>query len=48
MAGVQELTLAPEEGAACHALGLWRCAPARQRARLHRMTFVKPLARRAT
>ena len=47
MAGVQELTPALGEGAACHALGLWRGAPARQRARLHRMAFVGPLARRA-
>ena len=47
MAGVQELTPALGSGAACRALGLWRGAPARQRARLHRMAFVGPLARRA-
>jgi len=47
MAGVQELTAALGAGAACRALGLWRGAPARQRARLHRMAFVGPLARRA-
>jgi len=45
---VQELTPALGAGAACRALGLWRGAPARQRARLHRMAFVGPLARRAT
>ena len=47
MAGVQELAPALGEGAACRALGLWRGAPTRQRARAHRMAFVGPLARRA-
>jgi putative transposase len=47
MAGVQELTCALGEGAACHALGVWRGAPARLRARLQRKAFVGPLPRRA-
>ena len=47
MAGVQELTPALGEGAACRALGLWRGVLARRQALLHRKTFVGPLARRA-
>ena len=47
MAGVHELTPALGAGPACRALGLWRGAPARQQARLHRKTFVGPMARRA-
>ena len=47
MAGVQELTPALGAGAACRALGLWRGAPARQRAMVQRKAFVGPLARRA-
>ena len=46
MAGVQELTPALGAGAACRALGLWRGAPARRQALLHRLAFVGPLARR--
>ena len=46
MAGVQELTPALGSGAACRALGLWRGAPVRRQAQLHRKTFVGPLARR--
>ena len=46
MAAVNELT--PELGAtaACHAMGLWRGAPARQQARSHRRTLVGPPAPR--
>ena len=47
MAGVQELTPALGSGAACRALGLWRGAPARRQALLHRKAFVGPPARRA-
>lgn len=47
MAGVQELTPALGSGAACRALGLWRGAPARRQALLHRKAFVGPLVRRA-
>ena len=47
MAGVHELTPALGAGAACRALGLWRGAPARRQALLHRKTFIGPLARRA-
>ena len=47
MAGVQELTPALGAGAACRALGLWRGAPARQQARLHRAARVGSLAPRA-
>ncbi len=42
MAAVQELTPALGEGAACRAVGLWRGAPARQRAQLQRAAFVGP------
>ena len=38
MAGVQELAPALGAGAACKAMGLWRGAPARLRARLLRAT----------
>ena len=47
MAGVQELTPALGAGAACRALGLWRGAPARRQALVHRKAFVGPVARRA-
>ncbi len=47
MTGVQELTPALGAGAACRALGLWRGAPARRNALLHRKAFVGPLTRRA-
>ena len=47
MAGVRELTPALGSGAACRALGLWRGAPARQRARVHRAALVGPLVPRA-
>jgi putative transposase len=47
MAGVQELTPALGAGAACRALGVWRGAPARRQAQLHRKAFVGPLAPRA-
>jgi len=47
MIGVHELTPALGEHAACRALGLWRGAPARQRASLHRAAFVGPRPRRA-
>lgn len=47
MAGVQELTPALGAGAACRALGVWRGAPARKRALLHRKAFVGPPTRRA-
>lgn len=47
MMGVQELTPALGASAACRALGLWRGAPARQRASLSRAAFVGPRARRA-
>ena len=42
MAGALELTPALGAGAACHAMGLWRGAPARQQARVHRRTLVGP------
>jgi putative transposase len=47
MIGVHELTPALGERAACRALGLWRGAPARQRASLLRAAFVGPRPRRA-
>ena len=47
MAGVQELTASLGAAAACHALGLWRGAPARKQALQHRKAFVGPPARRA-
>ncbi len=47
MAGVQELTPALGASAACRALGLWRGAPARQRALQRRKAFVGPPAPRA-
>jgi len=47
MAGVQELTPALGEGAACRFLGLWRGAPKRQRAQVQRKAFVGPPTRRA-
>ena len=46
MAGVQELTPALGAGAACRAFGLWRGAPARRQALVHRKAFVGPVARR--
>ena len=42
MAAVQELTPVLGAGAACRAMGLWRGAPARQQARLHRRALVGP------
>lgn len=42
MAGVEELTPALGAAAACRALGLWRGAPARQRALQRRKAFVGP------
>ena len=47
MAGALELTSALGAGAACRAMGLWRGACAREQARLRRMAFVGPPARRA-
>lgn len=47
MAGVRELTPKLGAGAACRAMGLWRGAPARRQAQLHRKAFVGPLPRRA-
>jgi len=47
MAAVQELTPALGAGAACRAMGLWRGASARQRARAHRSALVGPPAPRA-
>ena len=44
MAGVHELTPALGNAAACRAIGLWRGAPARSRARAHRIAFVGPPA----
>ena len=46
MAAVNELTPALGATAACHAMGLWRGAPARQQARSHRRTLVGPPAPR--
>lgn len=42
MAAAQELTPALGASAACRAVGLWRGAPARQQARMHRRAFVGP------
>ena len=42
MAAVQELTPDLGANAACRALGLWRGAPARQRAQARRAAFVGP------
>ena len=47
MAGVRELTPALGSAAACRAMGLWRGAPARQRARVHRAALVGPVRARA-
>ena len=47
MAGALELTGALGAGAACRAMGLWRGACAREQARLRRIAFVGPPARRA-
>jgi transposase InsO family protein len=47
MAGVRELTPALGSGAACRAMGLWRGAPARQRARAHRAALVGPVRARS-
>jgi putative transposase len=47
MAAARELTPALGVGAACRAVGLWRGAPARQQARLHRAALVGPRAQRA-
>ena len=47
MAAAVELTPALGAGAACRAVGLWRGAPGRQRARWHRRTLVGPPAPRA-
>ena len=47
MAAVHELTPALGAGAACHALGLWRGAPARQRGQARRAAFVGPRMRGA-
>jgi putative transposase len=42
MDAVHELTPALGAGAACRAVGLWRGAPARQRAQARRAAFVGP------
>lgn len=42
MIGVQELTPALGNAAACRAMGVWRGAPARHAQRKHRLTFVGP------
>ena len=42
MAGVHELTPALGTAAACRAMGLWRGAPGRHKARAHRGAFVGP------
>ena len=47
MAAALELTPMLGAGAACHAMGLWRDAPAPQQARVHRRTLVGPPAPRA-
>lgn len=47
MAGVHELAPVLGAGAACRAMGLWRGAPARQQALLHRAALVGPRAQRA-
>jgi transposase InsO family protein len=47
MAGVYELTAVLGTAAACKAMGLWRGAPKRQRARAHRQAMVGPHRPRA-
>jgi len=42
MAGTHELTPALGSAAACRAMGLWRGAPGRHKARAHRTAFVGP------
>ena len=42
MSAAHELTPALGAGAACRAMGLWRGAPARQQARVHRRTVMGP------
>ena len=42
MAGTNELTPALGLAAACRAMGLWRGAPGRHKARAHRVAFVGP------
>ena len=42
MAGAHELTSALGNTAACRAMGLWRGAPGRHKARAHRAAFVGP------
>lgn len=42
MAGTHELTSVLGGAAACRAMGLWRGAPGRHRARAHRSAFVGP------
>ena len=44
MAGVHELTPTLGTSAACRAMGLWRGAPGRHKARAHRAAFVGPLS----
>ena len=46
MVGAQELAPTLGAGAACRALGLWPGALKRHQARMHRVAFVGPLARR--
>jgi transposase InsO family protein len=46
MAGALALTPSLGAGAACRVMGLWRGAPARQRAQLHRRTLMGPPAPR--
>jgi putative transposase len=46
MAAAQELTPTLGAGAACRAMGVWRGAPARQRAQTHRATLMGPPAPR--
>ena len=47
MVGVHELTPVLGTGDACKAMGLWRGAPKRQRARAHRQTMMGPHRPRA-
>ena len=47
MAAAHELSPALGAGAACRAMGLWRGAPARQQAQLHRRALVGPPAPRS-
>lgn len=47
MAGAQELAPSLGLGAACQVMGLWRGAPARHQASLHRADFVGPRRQRA-